>query len=101
MCNQCLVIYIKLMIYDEARATVKYLNYIICVTFHMLNVHMNRTCLKKAMCYVPFSKTKTIFGEHLQLFCWRLSWIAHAMVYEFINTQNKKKQLGAYAGRYG
>ena len=50
MCNQLLVLYLKLMIYDEARATVKYLNYCMCYLPHDKLPHEQKMSEKS---YVP------------------------------------------------
>ena len=45
MCNQPLVLYFKLMIYDEAQATVKYLNY--CYSEYFISATDLYTCTVK------------------------------------------------------
>ena len=54
MCNQLLVLYFKLMIYDEARATVKYLNYCMCYLPHAKHPHEQKMSEKK-LCAVSCS----------------------------------------------
>ena len=52
MCNQLLVLYFKLMIYDEARATVKFLNYCVCCLPHAKGPHEQKMSERS---YVPYA----------------------------------------------